>query len=413
MRGESGGRAALCVLCASMLAVVAAGCGSSASATRKVVKWYVFQEPSGAFTAAAANCSKGKPYSVQVVPLPTSADAQRELVLRRLAAKDPDIDVIGMDVTWTGEFAQAGWIRPVPTSLAPQVSAGVLPGPLATATYQKRLWAVPFTSNTQLLWYRKDLVKAPPTTWAQMIAEAKQLHTKVEIQGAKYEGLTVWFNSMIQSAGGQIVTAANKPALGKPAEIAAATMKSLAASSAADPSLSNQREDDNRLAFEKGTGVFEINYPFIYPSAKMLAPKLFPNIAWTTYPRVVANKPARPPIGGINLGVSAYSGNPARSFAVAQCLAGAQNQVIAAQKGGLPPTQSTLYDNPTLKQTYPFAALLKTSIANGAPRPVTPAYDDVALAVESALSPPASIDPAKLPSSLAAKLKKAVKGQIF
>lgn len=31
--------------------------------------------------------------------------------MRRLAAKDPSIDLIGMDVTWTGEFAQAGWIK--------------------------------------------------------------------------------------------------------------------------------------------------------------------------------------------------------------------------------------------------------------------------------------------------------------
>ncbi len=32
--------------------------------------------------------------------------------MRRLAAKDSSIDLIGMDVIWTGEFAQAGWITP-------------------------------------------------------------------------------------------------------------------------------------------------------------------------------------------------------------------------------------------------------------------------------------------------------------
>ena len=40
--------------------------------------------------------------------------------------------------------------------------AGTLPGPLETATYRGRLWAAPFTTNTQLLWYRKDLVSTPP-----------------------------------------------------------------------------------------------------------------------------------------------------------------------------------------------------------------------------------------------------------
>ena len=32
----------------------------------------------------------------------------------------------------------------------------------------------------------------------------------IEEQGAQYEGLVVWFNSLVDSAGGQIVTADNK-----------------------------------------------------------------------------------------------------------------------------------------------------------------------------------------------------------
>ncbi len=399
-------------LAAATLLLLVSGCGS-VSASRREVKWYVFNEPSGAYKQAAANCSKGKPYTIVLVPLPTDADQQRELVVRRLAAKDSDIDIIGMDVIWTGEFAQAGWIRPVPTDIAAQARAGVLPGPLATATYQSRLWTIPFTSNTQLLWYRKDLVKNPPTTWAQMIDEAKSLKSKVEIQGKKYEGLTVWFNSLIQSAGGQILTAAGRPALGAPAQAAAEVIKSLATSPAADPSLSNQKEDDNRLVFEQGGAAFQINYPFIYASAQKDAPMLVPKIGFARYPRVAANMPSRPPIGGINLGVSAYSKNPSRAFQAALCLAGAQNQVIASQKGGLPPTQAALYDTPEIKKAFPFAALLKTSIGDGAPRPVTPAYSDVSLAVQAALSPPKGINPNNVPSDLKSKLDKARNGELF
>ena len=42
--------------------------------------------------------------------LPNDADQQREQLVRRLAAKDSDIDLISMDVIWTAEFAEAGWI---------------------------------------------------------------------------------------------------------------------------------------------------------------------------------------------------------------------------------------------------------------------------------------------------------------
>ena len=45
-----------------------------------------------------------------------------------------------------------------------------------------------------------------------MITDADQLAKQgkphyIEEQGAQYEGLTVWFNSMVDSAGGQIITA--------------------------------------------------------------------------------------------------------------------------------------------------------------------------------------------------------------
>ena len=43
--------------------------------------------------------------------LPRAADGQREQMVRRLAAEDDGMDVLGLDVTWTAEFAEASWIR--------------------------------------------------------------------------------------------------------------------------------------------------------------------------------------------------------------------------------------------------------------------------------------------------------------
>jgi multiple sugar transport system substrate-binding protein len=406
--------AGMAVIAVAVLA--ASGCGSSSSgSSRSVVKWYVFNEPSGGYKDAAANCSKGKPYRVQLVSLPTDANQQRELIVRRLAAKDSDIDVIGMDVIWTAEFAGAGWIRPWTGSMEQSATRGVLPGPLATAKFKGQLWTAPFTSNTQLLWYRKDLVKTPPTTWAEMVAQAKRLGAvgRIEVQAAKYEGLTVWFNSLIESAGGSILNANAKPSLGPPAVQAAQVMKQVATAPNAEPSLSNTKEDQARLAFQTGKAAFQINYSFIYASAQKDAKPFVPKIGWTRWPAVDANRPSRPPLGGINLGVSHYSKQPARAFETALCLAQPENQVIASQKGGLPPTNSALYSDPRILKAFPFANFLKVSIRDGAPRPATPAYSDVSLAVQDTLHPPAGIDPPKVPSELKSKLDAATKGDIF
>ena len=208
------------------------------------LNWYVFPEPSGSFATAAANCSKASngAYQIKINFLSNSSDQQRISLVRRLAAGDSSIDILAMDVDWTAEFADAKWIRPWTGTNAAAVSKGVLPGPLKTATWNGRLYAAPINSNTQLLWYRKDLVPHPPKTWNQMIDDAIQLAKEgkphyIEEQGAKYEGLTVWFNSLVNSAGGQILSPNNKILVDHTSETAAEIMKRLADSPAADPAL--------------------------------------------------------------------------------------------------------------------------------------------------------------------------------
>jgi trehalose/maltose transport system substrate-binding protein len=408
------------VLALIALGGAAAGCGSSSGGSAvPSLKWYVFAEPSGAFQEAAKDCtqkSNGR-YRVSIVDLPTNADQQRELVVRRLAAKDSDIDIIGMDVIWTAEFAEAGWIKPWTGQNAAKARAGTLAGPLKTAEYKGQLWVAPFTTNTQLLWYRKDRVKQPPKTWDEMIAEAKRIGAdgKIQVQGNKYEGLTVWFNSLVASAGGQIVNAKGDPVLGAPAVQAAGVMRKVATSSAADPALSTNQEDQARLGFESGNSSFQVNYTFVYASAKSnpTVKKVFDNMAWAPWPRVDANKPARVTLGGINLGIGSYSKHKALAYEAALCLKRPEHQIIASDKGGLPPTDAKLYDNPKLKKAFPFADILKQSIASGVPRPVSPAYADISLAIQDSLHPPKGIDPQGSVDDLESKLEKVKTGGIF
>jgi multiple sugar transport system substrate-binding protein len=230
----------------------------------------------------------------------------------------------------------------------------------------------------------------------------------IEEQGRQYEGEMVWFNSLVNSAGGQILTGTNKVALGPPAAKAAEIMRDLANSPAADPGLSNANEDASRLGFEKGVAAFELNYPFVYPSAVKDAPKLAANMGWALWPAVDTSHPAKVTIGGINLGVSAYSNHPADTFEAIACLANAQHQKVNAIKGGLPPTLSAVYDDPALTKPYPFKELIKQEIAAPAIRPKTPAYSDVSLAIQKAISPPSSIEPTSVVKTLTDQIKKAL-----
>ena len=395
-----------------LAALVAAGCGSSGGGKGPVtLNLWVFNEPSGSFTDAAKRCSASSHGAYKIVynKLSNDADQQRQSLVRRLAAKDSSIDIAGMDVVWTAEFAEAKWILPWPERFARELRAGTLKGPLQTATYKGRIYAAPANTNTQLLWYRKDLVKHPASTWDGLIAQASSLPQagRIEIQGAQYEGTTVWFNSLVDSSGGSIV-ANNRPTPSAAWTNAARIMHKLGTSKAVDPSLSAQKEDQNRQAFESGQAAFEVNYPFIYPSAKTGNPKVFKQIAWARYPQAVNGKPSRPPIGGINWGVGGYTKHPSQAFAAAACLRNEPNQREAAAKGGLPPTLAKIYDDPKFKKDYPFADLIKESVATGAVRPQTPAYADVSLAIYKLVSPASQIKVNGFVNTLNSRLKDAL-----
>jgi multiple sugar transport system substrate-binding protein len=347
---------------------------------------------------SCSDASNGS-YTINFEFLPADADSQREQLVRRLGAEDDSIDIIGMDVIWTGEFANAGWIEEWTGQDKEAVTKGVFQSMIDTSTFEGKLWAAPIWTNTQLLWYRGDRVPKPPRTWDQMYEQARQIgeNGTIQVQADRYEGLTVWVNSMIASAGTTIVEPDDpeQEALDpEPTGTALATMATLARAPFGDSSFSTSNEDSGRLAFETGGSSFMVNYPFVYPSAKENAPDVFKNMEAARYPRVVDDIPSKPPLGGIILGVSAFSNSKDQAFEAIKCLRQQQNQIEIAGAAGLPPVIEKVYDSKEIEKIYPgFSGLMRTSIEAAAPRPVTPAYQDVSLAIQRVVHPVSEIDP--------------------
>jgi len=422
-RGPGGRRRAGRRLAAGLaLAVVAsalAACSTASAGGPVTLSFYQYPDNSGATQDAINNCNAQShgAYTISYQQLPQASDGQRQQLVRRLAAHDGSMDILGLDVTWEAEFAQAGWIEPWTGGSLSQAENGTLQPALQTAMWQGQLYAVPANTNTQLLWYRSDLVPTPPTTWAQMIADAEQLAKEgkphyIEIQGAQYEGATVWFNTMVASAGGSIVNSdATSPTLGAPAIKALSIMKQLATSVAADPSMGVQMENQNRLAMEAGTAAFELNYPFVYPGMKADNPKLFKYFKWAPYPEVTPGVPAKVTIGGIDLAVSAYSQHKDLAFQAALCLRDAQNQLIGANVGGVPPTITSLYSNPALFANYPFHADILQSLENASVRPKAPVYQVVSIDISHLISPASGINPAGTEQQMASQITNALQSK--
>ncbi|WP_344167519.1 ABC transporter substrate-binding protein [Pilimelia columellifera] len=391
-------RAASAALAAATV-VALAGCGGAADDGLPTINLYYAPEENLGAVVAACTAQAGGRYRIVHRVLPRGADDQRVQMVRRLAAADTSMDILGLDVTWTAEFAGARWIRPWDDASAAEARRGTLAGPLESATYRGALYAAPKNTNVQLLWYRADLVTSPPRTWDEMIDTALRLKAqgrthRVITMGAQYEGLVVLFNTLVASAGGQLVPDPGaRVVVDASVERAADALRRLATAGVTSPSFSNAMEDAARLEFQSGGGAFQLNWPFVYPAMREGAPELAAKVRWARFPALDHSRPSRVTIGGYNLAVSRYSRRPAQAFEAALCLRSAAHQKHSAINDGVPPTIESVYADPQMAEAYPMRDTILAELRDAANRPLTPAYQNVSTVLAAALSPPSRIGP--------------------
>jgi multiple sugar transport system substrate-binding protein len=315
-----------------------------------------------------------------------AADQQHDDLVQHFQSKDPNYDVVDVDVVWTAEFAAKGWLQPLKGDFALDTSKLLAPT-IKTATYNNTLFAAPQSSDGGLLYYRKDLVPTPPKTWDEMMADCQiaKAHNMDCYAGqyAKYEGLTVNAAEAINTAGGQIVKSDGRtPDVDTPAANKGLSMLVDAYKSGNIPQQAiTYQEEQGRQSFEAGKLLFLRNWPYVY------------NLATTDGSSVVKDKfgmaplpgisgPGASSLGGHNAAISAYSAHKATAFDFLKFLESPETQTFNANQGSLAPVIASLYDDPALVQKLPYLPPLKASIQAAVPRPVTPFYPAVTKAIE-------------------------------
>jgi N,N'-diacetylchitobiose transport system substrate-binding protein len=94
--------------------------------------------------------------------------------------------------------------------------SGIIPGNLANDTVSGNVYAVPWFGGVRGIWYRKDQfakagISSPPTTWAQLVADAKAL-TKAYPGSYGLGAPSNYTNAIVSyiwGAGGQVATQRN------------------------------------------------------------------------------------------------------------------------------------------------------------------------------------------------------------
>lgn len=467
----SAGVAALAV------APIVAACGSGY--TPGTINIYSMPDGAPYIQKAATTCNSaaGGEYRIKVSSLPKSADDQRLQLARRLAGNDHGVDLMTTDVVWTAEFADAGWIEALPPQYADQVRADTLPGPLDTATWKKKgtdseqVFAFPTWTNTQLLWYRPDVLKqytgtsTPPQTWEQLLDDNARITAAggpswIATMGARYEGLMVWFNSLLLSAGGSVVDPADPsrqtlddtPAHRAATVQALQILKQVATAPGHDPSLSNNMEGQAAQAMLDGKATFELNWPFVFagmrknaaagsvpfmtqfktdfpqfadetatvPDATVVKANtaMKPNFTWARYPGIASQSGAvrsLSTIGGNNIAVASTSRQKDLAFKAAACLTDQNSQRIYGVEGGTPPVRADLYKDKSFQLAYPMYQTILDQLQKvdgvAAVRPKSPVYQAMSTLIVAKLSPVGDFDPEKLVGVLADQVNKAIAGK--
>ncbi|NUR83302.1 MAG: ABC transporter substrate-binding protein [Nonomuraea sp.] len=352
---------------------------------------------------------------VTLLELPEAADEQRAQMVANLQARSTRYDVLGLDVVWTAEFAENGWIIPLERGLFPLDR--FLPPVVDTAVYKTKLWAVPYTSNAGLLYYRTDLIKKPPRTWAELREQALQVTKKHHIGGyagqfLAYEGLTVNFSEAVQSAGGTILSPDGTEVtldLAKARTALDFLVQGLREGWIPKESLT-YKEEESRLAFQNGRLAFARNWPHAYGPARA---KLGSKFAVTRLPG--PNGPGSSSLGGVNLAISAYSKHQQTAQEFIRYFTGLDNERRVLTEGSFPPVWTELYDDPALIKRFPYLPALKESILTAKPRPVSANYNQLSLVIASsvtkAISPPFTETPDDVAASMKAELQEIIRTQ--
>ncbi|MFQ5890851.1 MAG: ABC transporter substrate-binding protein [Gemmatimonadota bacterium] len=382
---RSSARTGLAVWAPILIAIGLSGCGAAPSPGEAVITF-----PGSAVGAEAevlrrqlARFSKEQP-GIRVVQraTPDAADQRHQLYVQWLNAGASDPDILQLDVIWTPEFAAAGWILPL-DRFGPEVESFFPPTIEANRWGDGKLYALPWFVDVGMLYWRTDLMDAPPVTFEELSRKAARARREhglpygVLWQGARYEGLVTVFLEVAGGFGGSIMDPEGRVTVDSEAAVRALRFMrdAIYRDEVVPRTTLTWQEEQTRFGFQNGQAAFMRNWPYAYAlmqdSAKSRVAGRF----------AVAPMPAAPggrataALGGSQLAINANTEHPEAAWLLIEYLTRPEQMLERARVAGQYPTRPALYDRPALAEALPISpAQARAIVERATPRPVTPVY---------------------------------------
>ena len=337
---------------------------------------------------------QSKSFKVKQRVMPSDTGQYFDKLRTEFQAGGGDIDIIIGDVIWPAQFAVNGWVSDLSDKF--KDTDAVLPGPMQAATYQGKVYAVPWYTDAGLLYYRKDLLdkagfSEPPETWDDLMEMGEKVQKDEGIkngfvyQGADYEGGVCNGLEYIRTNGGDVLDPNDptKVIIDSTGTVnGLATWRETIESGVSPQAVLQYQEDESAASFLNGEAVFIRNWPYMYALAGTPDyPKLEPGqLGIAPIPVDRPGNPSFSTLGGWNFLINATTESQDEAWEFIDWITSPEQLVTNAELGSKLPTRQPLYDDPEVLKKVPVAKLGKDAIIkNSTPRPVSPYYSDVSL----------------------------------
>jgi multiple sugar transport system substrate-binding protein len=314
----------------------------------------------------------------------TSSDEAESQLTNDFTAGDSTPDVIDMGINWGATFGAAHWLASL-NQFKPAASE-FFPGELAAGTYRGQIYMIPWFTNAEGVYYRKDLVKTAPTTPAQLASDAQaamkadpSLKEGVAFEGDKYEGSVTVLTELFAAFGGSFDPAH----LNTPANVTALQfMHDLIYKYKVSPqAVTSWQETQVQDAYTGQQAAFAINWPYVMAGLK---PGVLKETGYIPFPSSLGGT-GYATNGAEYLSVNAKSAHLAADWEFIQWLTNAPNQIHRAIACGDPPSNTAAYSR-ALFSKAPYFKTVEALFNHLVSRPLTPEYSSVSADVQAMIS---------------------------
>ena len=305
-------------------------------------------------------------------------------------------DVVLFDVIWPAEYAENDILVDVTDRITPEMQTGVLPGAWTTVEYDGKFYGMPWILDTKYLYYNKEMlakagIVTPPATWAELTEDVQKIKDAGIVEypivwsWAQAEAAICDYATLLSAYGGEFIAEGMTEFQEGGGLEALKYMVASYDSGLTNPNSKEFLEEDVRNVFQNGDAAFALNWTYMYNLANGSADsKVAGKVGVEAAPGVEGISKVSAVNGSMGLGITTTSQHPdeAWKYIVHMTSQGVQNEFARLS---LPIWASSYSDPAVTKGQEELIAAAGKGLAAMYPRPQTPRYQEMSLALQQAI----------------------------